>query len=89
MGKYFNRTTSENAQEVLEESHHSEYGDNLGNQTDDVRPDSQNGALCTAKCHESEYLGQFSPMKITYNHSRSFPQVSVMGHGFLSSTAKE
>ena len=46
---FFNRTTSESAKEVLEESHHSEDGDNLGSQPDDVMPDSQNGGLCTTK----------------------------------------
>jgi len=43
---YFSRTTSENAQKVLEEPSHSEGGGNAGSQPDDVMPESQRGSLC-------------------------------------------
>ena len=38
--KYFNRTTSENAEKALEQPCHSEDGDNTGSQPDDFMPDS-------------------------------------------------
>jgi len=47
LDKYFSRITSENAQKALEESSHSEDGDNTGSQPDDIMPDGQSGSLCT------------------------------------------
>ena len=39
LDKYFNRSTSENPERTLEESHHSKNGDNVSSQPDDM-PDS-------------------------------------------------
>jgi len=38
LDKYFNRTTSQNAQKAPEEPRHSEDDDNVGSQHDDVMP---------------------------------------------------
>jgi len=47
LNKYFNRTTSKNAQKALEEPRHSEDGDNVGRQRGDVMPYGQDATLCT------------------------------------------
>jgi len=46
LDKHFNRTTLDNAEKVLEESHHSENDRNVGSQPDDM-PYSHSGSLRT------------------------------------------
>ena len=91
LDKYFSRTTLENSYKALAESHHSKNGRHIVGSQPDNTPDSHSGILCTgseiSRLEMDEFDKEWSWSASAFDEACEHE--NVMGHIFLSFTAKE